>query len=204
MTSTTADRLPRTAGGVPLKVQLRRAERRRQLKAVGLVLPLFLFIIVAFVVPIGIMLFNSVHDDKLLTLMPKTTAALSSWDGKDLPDEAAYAALVEDLTARWKDKNAAEAGSGSITRLPGARSGSDSRRAQSQQADRGRALQARHDRDRSHLGTAGIWSILKRGGSAYTPYYLLRSLDFQYGAGASGSWPPRRRTRSSATSSPAP
>ena len=77
MTSTTADRIPRTAAGVPLKLQLRRAERRRQLKAVGLVLPLFLFIIIAFVVPIGIMLFNSVHDDTLLKLMPKTTAALA-------------------------------------------------------------------------------------------------------------------------------
>ena len=90
MTSATADRIPRTADGVPLKVKLRRAERRRQLKAVGLVLPLFLFIVIAFVVPIGVMLFNAVHDDTLLTLMPKTTAALASWDGKDLPDEAVY------------------------------------------------------------------------------------------------------------------
>ena len=107
---------------MPLKVQLRRAERRRQLKAVGLVLPLFLFILIAFVVPIGIMLFNSVHDDTLLTLMPKTTAALASWDGKDLPDEGAYAALVEDLKARWKDKNAAEAGKRINYEIPGARS----------------------------------------------------------------------------------
>ena len=122
MTSTTADRVPRTADGVPLKVKLRRAERRRKLKAVGLVLPLFLFIVIAFVVPIGIMLFNAVHDDTLLTLMPKTTAALASWDGKDLPDEAAYAALVEDLKARWKDKNAAEAGKRINYEIPGARS----------------------------------------------------------------------------------
>ena len=32
-------------------------------------------------------------------------------------------------------------------------------------------------------GQPAVWSILKRGGSAYTLYYLLRSLDFQYGAG---------------------
>ena len=29
-------------------------------------------------------------------------------------------------------------------------------------------------------GQRQVWSILKRGGSPYTFYYLLRSLDFQY------------------------
>ena len=182
MTSTTADRVPRTASGVPLKLQLRRAERRRQLKAVGLVLPLFLFIIIAFVVPIGIMLFNSVHDDTLLTLMPKTTAALSSWDNKDLPDEAVYAALVEDLTARWKDKNAAEAGKRINYELPGARSQVLSSARKASKLTAGPYKQAMIAID-PIWGQPAIWSILKRGGSAYTPYYLLRSLDFQYGAG---------------------
>src|SRR5690348_11755947 len=122
MTSVTVDQIPRTADGVSLKVKLQRAERRRKLKAVGLVLPLFLFILLAFVFPIGTMLVDSVHDNTLLTLMPKTTAALQSWDGKDLPDEAAYAALVEDLKLAWKEKNAAEAGKRINYELPGARS----------------------------------------------------------------------------------
>ena len=90
-------------------VELRRAERRRQIKAVALIAPLFLFVVVTFVVPIVVMLFNAVHDDPTSRhLMPKTVAALANWDGKDLPDEAAFAALAEDLKQAQKDKNVAD------------------------------------------------------------------------------------------------
>src|SRR6202051_805116 len=95
MTSVAVDRIPRTSDGTPLKLKLQRAERRRKLRAVGLVLPLFAFIVVAFIFPIGVMLFNAVHDDSLATILPRTTTTLRDWDGKDLPGEAAYAALVE-------------------------------------------------------------------------------------------------------------
>ena len=179
MTSVALDQIPRTADGVPLKVRLRQAERRRQLKAVGLVLPLFLFVLLAFVVPIGVMLFDSVHDDTLLTLMPKTTTALQSWDGKDLPDEAVYAALVEDLKQGWKDKTAAEAGKRINYELPGARSTVLSSARHAAKLTQGPYKQAMID-IAPIWGKRDIWSILKRGGSAFTPYYLLRSLDFQY------------------------
>src|SRR5260370_31573428 len=122
MTSVAVDRIPRTSDGTPLKVKLQRAERRRKLRAVGLVLPLFAFIVVAFIFPIGVMLFNAVHDDSLATILPRTTTTLRDWDGKDLPGEAAYAALVEDLKQGWKDRTVAEAGKRMNYELPGARS----------------------------------------------------------------------------------
>ncbi|MGY3424340.1 hypothetical protein ACVWZW_004815 [Bradyrhizobium sp. F1.13.4] len=83
-----------SSDGVPLRIQLQQVERRRKLKAFTLVLPLLLFILIAFVLPIGRMIFNAVHDDTLLRLMPRTMAELRGWEGKDdLPDEAVYAAL---------------------------------------------------------------------------------------------------------------
>jgi putative spermidine/putrescine transport system permease protein len=179
MSSITLDQIPRTADGVPLKVKLQRAERRRKLKAVGLVVPLFLFILLAFVFPIGAMLINAVHDDTLLTLMPRTTAALASWDGKDLPDEATYAALVEDLKLAWKEKNAAEAGKRINYELPGARSQMLSSARQASKLAAGPYKPAMIAIN-PIWGQRQIWSILKRGGSPYTFYYLLRSLDFQY------------------------
>jgi len=179
MSSITLDQIPRTADGVPLKVKLQRAERRRKLKAVGLVVPLFLFILLAFVFPIGAMLINAVHDDTLLTLMPRTTAALASWDGKDLPDEATYAALVEDLKLAWKEKNAAEAGKRINYELPGARSQMLSSARQASKLAAGPYKPAMIAIN-PIWGQRQIWSILKRGGSPYSFYYLLRSLDFQY------------------------
>jgi len=146
---------------------------------VGLVAPLFLFILLAFVFPIGAMLINAVHDDTLLTLMPRTTAALASWDGKDLPDEATYAALVEDLKLAWKEKNAAEAGKRINYELPGARSQMLSSARQASKLAAGPYKPAMIAIN-PIWGQRQIWSILKRGGSPYTFYYLLRSLDFQY------------------------
>ena len=53
-----------------LKAQLRRAERMRKLRAFALVLPLLLFLIVTFVVPILDMLRLAVVDRDLATVWP--------------------------------------------------------------------------------------------------------------------------------------
>ncbi len=84
---------------VPLKRRLKRAERARQLKALALVLPLLLFLLFTFLGPIAGMLWRSVEDWEVPQVLPHTVAALADWDGRDLPDEAAFAALAGDLQA---------------------------------------------------------------------------------------------------------
>lgn len=166
--------------GIPLRIKLQRVERRRKLGAFTLVLPLLLFILVAFVLPIGRLMFNAIHDDTLLTLMPRTTTALSAWDGKDLPDETVYAALASDLKHTWAQKTAAQIGKRMNYELPGVASQVTSSARQARELSAGpykaalieiNSLWARHD----------VWSLLKRGSSAYTVFYLLRSVDYQYG-----------------------
>src|SRR5215475_3831505 len=110
MTAAIASEIVRTVDGIPLKTKLRRTERRRKLKAVGLVLPLFLFIVVGFVTPIGVMLFNAVHDNEFLVNLPNTMAALKDWDGKEVPSEPVFAALAEDFKIVWKNHTSAEIG----------------------------------------------------------------------------------------------
>src|SRR5438445_13382894 len=80
-----------------LRRALRRSRRREQLRAAALVLPLFLFLAACFVVPIGAMLSRGVIDTDITRILPAVTAALKNWDGRDLPAEAAYAALIADL-----------------------------------------------------------------------------------------------------------
>ncbi|MCW2244018.1 ABC transporter permease [Azospirillum canadense] len=84
---------------VPLKRRLKRAERARQFKALALVLPLLLFLLFTFLGPIAGMLWHSVDDWEVPKTLPHTVAALSDWNGKDLPDEKAFAALAGDLQA---------------------------------------------------------------------------------------------------------
>ena len=83
--------------GIPLKTKLRKAERRNRIKAAMLVLPLFLFILVTFLVPIGQMLWRSVENDIIADNLPQTIALLERWNGEDLPPEPVYAAVVEEL-----------------------------------------------------------------------------------------------------------
>ncbi|MEZ5840863.1 MAG: ABC transporter permease [Hyphomicrobiales bacterium] len=78
---------------------LKRAERRRRLTAMMLVAPLFLFLLVSFVLPIGDMLRRSVIDTELAEAWPNAAAAAAAWDRRSDPTEAMYAALGRDLKA---------------------------------------------------------------------------------------------------------
>src|ERR1700716_4589436 len=84
---------------VPLKRRLKRAERGRQFKALALVLPLLLFLLFTFLGPLAGMLWRSVDDWEVRQVLPHTVAARADWDGKDVPDEKAYAALAGDIQA---------------------------------------------------------------------------------------------------------
>src|SRR5260370_7028313 len=84
---------------VPLKRRLKRAERGRQFKALALILPLLLFLLFTFLGPLAGMLWRSVDDWEVGRVLPHTVAALADWDGKDVPDEKAYAALAGDILA---------------------------------------------------------------------------------------------------------
>ena len=63
------------------------------------VVPLLAFIVITFVVPIADMLYRSVDNPRLATLMPETMAELQAWDGNDLPPEAVFASLVKEIVA---------------------------------------------------------------------------------------------------------
>lgn len=178
--ATIAVRIKGSPEAVPLHLKLRRVERRQKLKAFILVLPLLLFILVTFVLPIGRMLFNAIHDDTLLTLMPRTMTALSGWDDRDLPDEAIYAALVGDLKESWAQKTGTAIGKRMNYELPGSLNQMVLSARKASMLSGGPYKEAlieisplwgRHD----------VWNLLKRGTSPYTNYYLLRSVDYQYG-----------------------
>ncbi len=179
MTAATASEIVRTVDGIPLKTKLRRTERQRKLKAVALVLPLFLFIMLAFVTPIGVMLFNSVHDNEFLDNLPNTMAALEGWDGKQLPDEPAYAALAEDLKAAWRNHSAAEIGQRMNYEIAGIRSKVVSSAREISKLSAGPYKQAIIGLD-PIWSDVGVWNLLKRGERPFTPYFLLRALDYQY------------------------
>ena len=91
-----------TADGIPLKVSLERSLRQNRLRAMMLVAPTLLFLIILFVIPIGEMLFKSVDDTLINKVLPKTFVAFDEWDKQSDPPEALFAAIYEDLNAASK------------------------------------------------------------------------------------------------------
>jgi len=79
-----------TTEGIPLKVSLQKAEKRNKIRAILLVAPLLVFILVTFLIPIGDMLLRSVDDSYINTVFPKTFKEYKKWDRQDLPSEELY------------------------------------------------------------------------------------------------------------------
>src|SRR5947208_781834 len=86
-------------GAQTLKAELGRSERRHTVRMLALVAPLLLFLIVNFVVPIGLMLFRGIEDPEARRALPRTIEALSVWDGGGIPQDGVARLLVAELTA---------------------------------------------------------------------------------------------------------
>ncbi|MGA0564705.1 ABC transporter permease [Ancylobacter sp. VNQ12] len=91
----------------------------RRTRALLLMLPMILFIGLFFVWPLTIMLKQSVSDDAVLHLLPRTTEAIGGWDRVSPPSEAMQAALVADLRAATDEKAVGDM----VRRLNSAQSG---------------------------------------------------------------------------------
>jgi len=185
-----------TGEGKPLKQALRKALRREKMRSLLLIAPLLAFVLVAFIAPIGDMLFRSVENNIVADTLPKTTVALRDWDPAEgqLPDEAAYEALYDDLTVAVEKKihtrlgsrlNYEQAGMSSLFR----KAGRTVRSIEPGSADiKGQLIES--DKDWGDLDT---WAILKMYSPAYTPGYFLNAVDAEMGPDGIGMKPENER-----------
>ena len=88
--------------------RLRKAERRGHFWAYVLIAPLFLFVALSFIVPLGTVLLNSVYDPIIPDNLPRTVRALDAWNGPrdQVPPEPVFAALAQDLKAAVQEQKA--------------------------------------------------------------------------------------------------
>lgn len=172
------DGVMRAADGTPLKVALARAERREKLKALGLVAPLFAFILLSFVVPILVMLYNAVYDPDVAQNMPRTVETLRTWDGKDLPPEEVYAAFVADMKEAQANKQVALIGKRLNYELSGIRSKVISTGRKVGTLNEGPYKEAVIGLDKV-WGDKDTWATIKRSSSDWTPFYILSMLDLR-------------------------
>lgn len=87
------------ADGTPLKRSLGRALRVQKMRALALIAPLLIFVLISFILPIGDMLFRSVENQIVEDTMPYTVEELKNWDGAsdELPPEPVFRDMYFDL-----------------------------------------------------------------------------------------------------------
>ena len=171
-----------TASGADAATALRRAlkrsGRREQLRAAALVLPLFLFLLATFIVPIGAMLGRAFFDREVAEIMPRVTGELARWDGRALPPDAAYAALIEDVRAARDAGTLASAATRLNYDVAGFRSllFATGRRLGGEVAGSPREILGAIDPKWNDRET---WAVIRRAAGPVTDFYLLAALDLR-------------------------
>jgi putative spermidine/putrescine transport system permease protein len=178
--TTPDDGILRTNDGVPLKVTLRRVTRRQRLIALGLVMPLFIFVLVTFLAPIGMMLFRAVDNPVLQEQIPRTVALLNeTWDGTGVPDDAVFDVLAEEMIQQYQVREIAKVGTrlnyeqGGLRSLITKTARNIARRAEPPWKEAFISIDER-------WGEPETWGIIQQASSRYTLSFFLAALDLRY------------------------
>lgn len=170
-----------TLNGVPLKKQIARALFKQKMRALLLIAPLLIFILITFVIPITDMLLRSIDNSIVSETLPQTTTSLERWDPKSaqLPDEATYTALYNDLKQAVEQKNHTKLGTRLNYENSGMSSlfrkvGKDVNKMQVGVSYKEQFLVA----DKA-WGDLKTWNLLKLYSPEYTNGYFLAALDMK-------------------------
>ena len=161
-----------------LRRALRRSERREQLRAIALVLPLFLFLLATFIVPIGSMLSRGIVDSDVAHILPRVSGELRNWDGRDLPSDAAFSAIAEDIRAAREAGTLAQAATRLNYDVAGFRTLMFGTARHIDDVPEGSARDALIAID-GRWGDRETWAAIHRASGSVTDFYLLAALDLR-------------------------
>jgi putative spermidine/putrescine transport system permease protein len=194
--STLAAGLPGSGATAPeLRRQLARAGRARQWRAFALTVPLLVFLLATFLVPIAALLKRAVENPEVADALPRTVAALQAWPREGVPAPEAFAALVADLAALPDSADAGALARRLNSDTPGARSlVMSTYRALPIAGTSAAEVQAGLLALDERWGDTRFWLSIAKNGARWTPDYLLAAVDLQRDAqGAVQRMPPEQR-----------
>jgi len=168
-----------TADGIPLKESLKKALWERKKTALLLVAPLFLFVMITFLIPIFDMLIRSVDNSIAGEQFPNVVVEIRDWglDSTEIPDEATFQALVKDFKVGAEAKTISRLG----RRLNYEMSGMSGLFRKT--ARKVKKLEAPENATEAMIaidkkwGQLDIWRVIKRESTKYTSSYYLAAVD---------------------------
>jgi putative spermidine/putrescine transport system permease protein len=180
-----------TADGRPLAEALVAAQARSRRRAFWLVAPLLFFVLISFILPIGQMLHRSIYHDGFSANAPLISAWFAANPKGTEPDEAAFAALAQDLQAMQANRTAGEAGTRINYVLPESRSlfTKTARSADDMvppYKDAFLAVDAK-------WADPAVWAAMRSSASPYTADFYMVALDYERGSDGSIERVPENR-----------
>ncbi|WP_313074369.1 ABC transporter permease [Melaminivora sp.] len=181
MQATTLTLPPGRAAPADLRQQLRASERRRRLRSIALTLPLLAFLLAVFVVPLAALMIRAVENPEVAGTLSATGSVLADWDGRSAPPEAAYGALVRDLSGLQETAQAGALARRLNSEVSGARSlimGTyralplEPGLSDAQVREQLLQLDAR-------WAELPYWQAIAKNSARWTPDYLLASVDLR-------------------------
>ena len=172
-----------SADGTPLKKSLSRSLRQQKIRALLLISPLLIFILVAFIMPIVSMLSRSVENDLVSQTLPATVSAIQSWDALsgELPDEIVYKAFAQDIQNAAKAKVHTKV----ALRLNYEKSGIASlfkktaRKAKKWDIETDGPFKEKLIKVHKGWGEVEVWQTIKTPSPRYTSGYFLNAIDMR-------------------------
>ncbi|MGO4568724.1 ABC transporter permease [Rhizobium sp. 2YAF20] len=166
-----------TADGRPLRKALESARGRDRRRAMMLVAPLLLFVVITFIIPIGQVLFRSVVNDEFARTAPNLAVWFNANPASVAPDENAFAALAADLDLMRRTRAAGAAGTRINDVLPGSRSlfTSSTRAAGEFISPFKEAILAKDER----WGDPRLWHAMRAASNPYSLDYFIAAVDRQ-------------------------
>ncbi len=172
-----------SADGMPLKRSLAKALRREKLRALMLIAPLLIFVLVTFIAPIADMLFRSVENNIVEDTLPQTVVALKKWDSKSgsVPDEPVFTALAADLKVAVEAKTHTKLGSRLNYEMTGISSllRKTGRRVDKWDLEKDAPFKEKFVDVDKDWADPEVWAVIKVFSSKYTSGYFLNAVDLQ-------------------------
>jgi len=173
------------ADGRPLKKSLARALRMQKMRALMLIAPLLIFVLITFILPIADMLFRSVENQIVQKTLPETVKELASWDpmSGQAPGEPVYAALARDMKVAVKAKTHTRLGSRLNYELTGASSlfRKSGRAIKKWDLATDAPFKEKFLKIDKKWGDIGFWRMLQIYSPNLTNGYFLNAVDMQKG-----------------------
>ena len=172
-----------SADGIPLKKKLAQTTAAQKRKAFLLTMPLVLFLLISFVMPIGQMLWRSVNNPTASNVMPNFARVIQDWDGSGLPSEAIFKVFVEDMTIARETREVGKTVGNIATRvnyeMPGTRSLFTATARKVSKIEAGPYKEALIKID-DKWENPDLWRILKRVSKDNTLAFYLAAVDLKY------------------------